>query len=308
MKKKILLLGIVVGAFTACQDNADIQVASQISEINPSNLPASSQSYIDTNFQGEIVADAFKVTGADNQVTYEAFMSNNTNLVFHEDSNLIGFGNINSRMVMNGEMHNGGMENMGVFGNSYMYNNQNTMGSGGMMGSSGMMGSGGMMGNKNYGMMGKDHQEFRNHPEITPIEIDPNELPSEISNYIHEHYGANEILMCFEVNAEGISEYHILVQNVGGMIFDNAGNFEDMIRRGMGHCEDYEEIELSEISESAVNFIKTNYAENEIIKARIGYHNGTTELQVLLADVGILVFDTDGNFIELMKKTGSHHN
>ena len=305
MKKKLLILGFVIGAFTACQTNDDVGAENQISEINPSELPSASQSYIDRNFNGEIVADAFKVTGVDNQVTYEAFMSNNTNLVFHEESELMGFGNINSRMEMDGEMHDGGMQNMGVFGDGYSHGSNGMMGqgNGGMMGN----GSNGMMGNGYGGMMGQDHHEFRNHAEITPIQLDESELPSAILEYIHEHYTDNEILMAFELTLEDDSEYHVLIQEVGGMIFDNEGNFEDMVRRGMGHCEEYEEIDMKNLPELAISYIETNYPDGKIIKARIGSHNETEELHILLEDIGVLVFDLEGNFIELMERRRAHH-
>ena len=305
MKKKLLILGLAFAAFTACQTNDEVGIDNQILEISPSDLPSASQTYIDRNFNGEIVADAFMVTGEDNQVTYEAFMSNNTNLVFHERSQLMGFGNINSRMEMEGEMHNGGMQNMGTFGNGYMHGNNGTMGhgNGGMMGN----GSSGMMGDGHGGMMGQDHHEFRNHPEITPIELDADNLPTAIQEYLHEHYADKEILMAFELTFEDESEYHVLIQEVGGMIFDSEGNFEDMVKRGMGHCEEYEDIELESIPEAAINYIQENYPDNTIIKARIGSHDEDEELHVLLEDIGVLVFDIDGNFIELMERRRAHH-
>lgn len=289
MKKRILILGLAFGAFTACQTTDDVGIDNQVSEISPSDLPSASQTFIDRNFRGEIVADAFKVTGGDNQVTYEAFMSNNTNLVFHEESNLMGFGNINSRMEMGNEMHNGGMQNMGIFGNGYM------------------RGNGGMMGQGNGSMMGQGHQEYRNHPEISPIQIDESELPAAIIEYIHEHYADNEILMAFELTSDDEGEYHVLIQEMGGLIFDAEGNFEDMVRRGVGHCEEYSEIELENLPELALSYIQTNYPESEIIKVRVGSHDDTEELHVLLENIGVLVFDLDGNFIELMERRRSHH-
>lgn len=297
MKKKLLILGLAFVAFTACQTNDEVGIDNQVLEISPADLPSTSQSFIDRNFGGEIVADAFKVTGEDNQVTYEAFMSNNTNLVFHERSQLMGFGNINSRMEMEGEMHNGGMQNMGAFGNGYMHGGNDMMG----------QGHGGMMGNGYDGSLGQGHHEFRNHQEIIPIQIDEGELQTKIIDYLHEHYTDNEILMAFELTSEDESEYHVLIQEVGGLIFDAEGNFEDMVKRGVGHCEEYYEMELEDLPELVIGYIQTNYPENAIIKARIGSHDNTEKLHVLLENIGVLVFDLDGNYVELMERRRSHH-
>jgi hypothetical protein len=297
MKKKLLIMGLAFGVFTACQTNDEVGIENQISEISPADLPSASQSFIDRNFTGEVVSDAYKVTGADNQVTYEAFMSNNTNLVFHEESNLMGFGNINSRMEMEGEMFSGGMQNMGAFGSGYAHGNN------GMMGQN----QNGMMGNGYSGMMGQGHHEFRNHMEITPVQLDEGDLPTATLDYLHEHYADNEILMVFELTSEDESEYHVLIQEVGGLIFDADGNFEDMVRRGMGHCEAYEEVELDNLPELAQSYIQTTYPDAEVIKARVGSHDNIKELHVLIENIGILVFDVDGNFIELMERRRTHH-
>ncbi len=295
MKRKVMILGLALAAFTACQKNDEIGLNPGITEISPANLPSSSQTFIDNNFRGEVVTDAYKVTGTDNKVTYEAFMTNNTNLVFHEDSDLSGFGNINSRMGLEGEMFEGGMQNMGMFGNG------NTMGNG----------SGGMMGSRNGngydGMMGDGEHEFRDHPEAMPEELDLSELPSSMMNYLNENYPEKEILMAFEIGLEDeLVEYQVLIQDIGGMIFDKDGNFKDMIRRGMGHCENYDEMDMEDIPANVIEYVESHYPENEIIRVRMGTNDNYSEIQVLMEDVGILIFDTDGKFIKLEERRRSH--
>jgi hypothetical protein len=308
MKKKLLILGLAFAAFTACQTNDEVGLNPGVTEISPSNLPASSQRFIDTNFSGEVVADAFKVTGEDNIVTYEAFMTNNTNLVFHEKSELMGFGNINSRMEMQNEMFDGGMQNMGMFGDGNMMGGGYGHGSGGMMGGGHGHGSGGMMCCGYDGMMGDGYNMFREHPEAMPDEMDINELPSSMINYINENYPDKEILMAFGIELEDeMVEYQVLIQDIGGMIFDKDGNYNDMIRRGMGHCEDYDEIAMEDVPAAVLEYIESNYPENDILRVRMGSKDNYQEIQVLLDDIGILVFDTDGKFIKLVERRRSHH-
>lgn len=299
MKKSMMILLLALGVFSACQ-NDEIGLNPGITEISPADLPSSSQTYIDTNFNGEVVSEAYKVTGEDNAVTYEAFMTNNTNLVFEGESELCGFGNINSRMGMEGEMYNGGMQHMNMYGNGSSQQ-------GGMMGG-GMKQGGGMMGDGNGGMMGHDFHEFRGHPEAAPVELEINELPSAIIDYLAENYPDKEILKAFEVawDAETV-EIHVLIQEVGGLFFDEDGIFQDMIRRGTGHCEDFQEIVLEDLPAKVTEYIADNYPQNEIIRARLGSHDDVEEIHVMMDNIGVLVFDTNGNFIELMERRRRHH-
>lgn len=300
MKKSMMILFLALGAFSACQDNNDIGINSEVTEISPADLPLASQTFIDINFSGEVVADAYKVTGSDNTVTFEAFMTNNTNLVFEEESDLCGFGNINSRMGLDGEMFNGGMQHMSMYGNGSTQH-------GGMMGG-GMMNGGGMMGGGSSGMMGHDYHEFRDHPETAPVELELSEIPVAIIDYLNENYPDKEILKAFEVAWDDETvEYHVLIQDVGGLFFDEDGIFQDMIRRGTGHCEDYQEMAIEDLLDNVLEYITLHYPENEIIRARHGSHDNVEEIHVLLDNIGVLVFDTDGDFIELMERRRPHH-
>jgi hypothetical protein len=307
MKNKVMIIGLALAAFTGCQKNDEVGLNPGITEISPANLPSSSQVFIDNNFSGEVVADAYKVTGTDNMVTYEAFMSNNTNLVFHEESNLMGFGNINSRMGMESEMFDGGMQNMGMFGNGNMmgngYGGMSGNGSGGMMGN----GSGNMMGSGYSGMMGDGYNMFRDHPEAMLEEMDISELPSSMIDYLNENYPDKEILMAFGIGLDDeLLEYQVLIQDIGGMIFDKDGDYKDMIRRGMGHCEDYNEIDMEDVPANVLEYVESNYPENEMLSVRMGSNDNYQEIQVLLEEVGILIFDTDGKFMKLMERRRSH--
>ena len=98
----------------------------------------------------------------------------------------------------------------------------------------------------------------------------------------------------------------VLIQEVGGLLFNEEGNFIDMIRRGSGHCHEFVELPIENLPESVSTYVESNYAESEIIRARLGFHDETEEIHVLL-DIGILIFDIDGNFIEFMERRRNHH-
>lgn len=295
MKRKVMILGFALAAFTACQQHDEIGLNPGVTEINPSDLPSSSQSYMDTNFSGEVVANAYRVTATNNEVTYEAFMTNNTNLVFHEKSELMGFGNINSRMEMVGEMFEGGMQNMGMFGKGSMLGN----------GSGGMMSRGDN--DSHEGMMGNSYHEFRNHPEAMPEELNMNELPSDVVSYLNKNYPDMDVLMAFAIEMDDkIVEYQVLVQEIGGMIFDKDGKFKDMIRRGKGHCEDYEKMDIDELPDIIVEYIESHYPEAKILGIKMGSKDNYKEIQVMMEDIGIVIFDTEGKMIKLVERRRPH--
>ena len=291
--KNSILYTLAAAALSACQlGHDDVKLDEQINTLATSEIPSKSQVFIDTYFTGEVVTDFFEVTDEKGNLTYEAFMSNNTNLVFDDHSDLFGFGNINSRMEMEDEQHDG------------MSGDHMNMSGSGMNG--GMNGSG-MIGGQNGNMMGDGTHSYRGHDEVSPEEIDPSELPAAITDYITITYPDLEILMAFAVVwSEDLVEFHVLVEQVGGLLFDQEGNFIDMIMRGNGHCESFEELAIDELSETILEYVTTKYPNDEILRARLGTHDETEEIHVMLRDAGILIFDTEGNFIEVLDRMPHH--
>ena len=155
--------------------------------------------------------------------------------------------------------------------------------------------------------MGDGTHSYRGHDEVSPEEIDPSELPAAITDYITATYPDLEILMAFAVVwSEDLVEFHVLVEQVGGLLFDQEGNFIDMIMRGNGHCESFEELVIDELPETILEYVTTNYPDDEILRARLGTHDETEEIHVMLRDAGILIFDTEGNFNELLERVPHH--
>jgi hypothetical protein len=275
MKKNVLIYFIALGLFTACQEEEGITLEAQFESISPALLPSSSQQFITGNFTGEVVTEAYKVTDSEGVVTYESFMTNNTNLVFAQDGDLSGFGDINSMMALDGEMTSEGM----------MGNQRPTTFSGAAMHGSG-------------GMMGRGREHFRGRPDAEPEEVGIEDLPESIVNYLSENHPENKVLLAFIITWDEVSEYHVLVQDIGGLIFDADGNFIDRIRRGRGRCGDFEDLAIEDLSETIMAYITENYPDAEIVKARTGTHDEVTETHVLLLGTGVLIFDADDNFIE----------
>lgn len=258
MLKKILIMSVAVVLFMACQEeeviSSDFDVL-DVEKIDIEALPTTSQSYIDENFEGEVVTSAYKVTSTTDATVYEAFLTNNMNLVFDVEGNLEGFGEESSRVDCSGRAHRHHRRHHG-------------------------------------------HGDGDNRPP-RPEEVEVSELPSAASDYLLTNYPDEEILKVLFINNDSTTGFHVLIKELGAVIFDIDGNFLALWERPDRPCGNFEPIAIEDLSASIMDYISTSYPENEILKARIGTRGEIVEIHVLLKDVGVLIFDEDGNFIEL---------
>jgi len=300
--KRIIIFSMVLGILASCHsDDQDVlTLQNQIEAISLEDLPASSQSFIENNFEGEIIKDAYKVSDANRQVTYEAFMSNNTNLVFDNNSNLYGFGDIHSKVDLDSDMQRGSQQGSMNGGSGGNMGNGSQHKGGGMMGGD-MIGQGGMMGNEG---------EFRGHPEVNPTEVLPDDLPASIKNYVASNYVNSAILKAFLVSWDDIAEYHVLVEGAGALRFDEDGNFVSLVMRGETMFQDMVEIDIADLQSSIKEYISTTYNDAEIVRARqVTLADDSKEIHVVVIGVGVLTFDENGSFVELLSHQGmNRHN
>ena len=92
MLKKILIASIFMGIISGCQQD-DVLPGEDLSvnEITEAELPQTATNFILTNFEGEVVTSAFRITDA-GEVSFEANLTNQMNLVFSENGRLQAFG------------------------------------------------------------------------------------------------------------------------------------------------------------------------------------------------------------------------
>ena len=96
-----------------------------------------------------------------------------------------------------------------------------------------------------------------------------------------------------------MNQYHVLVKEIGIVIFDADGEFLKLREKPVRTCPNFQKIEIEDLPESITSYIEENYPDNEILRARKGTRNEEVEIHVLVAEVGVLIFDESGEFIEL---------
>ncbi len=262
--RSFLGLVLIVGMVSACQQDAAIgeefNLAPEISEIAAEELPQLSQTYIVQNFMGEIVTSAYRLTWA-GDTYYEAFLTNDLNLVFDEDGDLIGFGEAGARLTCDGSPGEG---------------------------------LGGRHGRRGRGR----HHGDRDSTNV-PTEIAIEDLPTGAQSYVAANYPDGEVLKVLEKVRDEETTYHVLVAEVGALIFDADGGFIGLRERRGGGCAQFEEVELAELPEAVTTYVATNYPDNEVLGARIGTIDEVVQIHVKVADAGVLIFDEEGAFVEL---------
>ncbi|MFY0654397.1 MAG: hypothetical protein JXQ96_20340 [Cyclobacteriaceae bacterium] len=309
MIKRVIIFGMVLGILASCNSDEEVlNIQGQVEVISPNELPGSSQAFITSNFEGEVITDAFKVIDSNNQITYEAFMSNNTNFVFASSSSLYGFGDIHSKVEFESDERRDNMQ-WGMNGNTGGGMGNGFQGGNGTHNGGGMMNNGGGMMN-NGGAMMNNEGGFRGHPEVIPAEVLISELPTPILDYITSNYSESEILKAFSVNWEDEIEYHVLISEVGALRFDQNGNYIEHIMRGGGKIlSDMEVIEIADLPSLIVDYFTTNYPDNDIMRARkVTLEDNTIQYHVSIMEVGVFVFDENGTYIEILTQGMGRHN
>ena len=260
--KRFILMTLIGAVIVSCQDEevADLnqQEMVNVEAIASDDLPSESIAYIEDNFSGEVVVSAYRVTASD--VTYEAFLTNDVNLVFSEDGSLAGYGEEGSVVDC------GGRPGRGV-------------------------------GRRGPGRPGGNRPDSTDRPTRTEITVD--DLPTAASDYLTTNYPDSTINAVLLIEHDDSSEYHVLIENVGAVIFDADGNFVEVKEPRGGSCGSFTEVEIADLPTAITDYVAANYPDNEILRARTGTRDDVVEIHLVVDSVGVLIFDESGTFIEL---------
>lgn len=255
MLKKILIASIFMGIISGCQQD-DVLPGDDLSvtEITEVELPQTATNFILTNFEGELVTSAFRITDA-GEVTFEANLTNQMNLIFSENGRLQAFGEDGAEVDCGGKHRKRG-------------------------------GFGGPHGNSDT-----------DHPKPTILDLE--DLPAEAVSYLAKNYPDNEIVKIIFIERDDLNQYHVLVKEVGIIVFDAAGAFVKLKEKPIRNCANFQKIEIADLPENIISYLTENYPDNEVLRARKGTRNDKVEIHVLVKKVGALIFDEQGVFIEL---------
>jgi hypothetical protein len=144
------------------------------------------------------------------------------------------------------------------------------------------------------GLLGKPDKD---HPK--PALVDLKDLPTKAATYLEEKYPDNEILKIIFIERDELNQYHVLVKEVGIVVFDESGTFIALKEKPVRNCANFQKIEITDLPASITSYIKEKYPDNEILRARKGTRKEVVEIHVLVKEVGVLIFDAAGVFIEL---------
>ncbi|MFY0594638.1 PepSY-like domain-containing protein [Roseivirga sp.] len=120
--------------------------------------------------------------------------------------------------------------------------------------------------------------------------------PEAIQTYVNEHYSGD---MIEETWLTGTGEFIVLLSDDSVLVFNASeqfviafnldgyvSNFED----------DFEEVEVSSLPQPILDYLSANHAEDNVDIAGLNAEDG--EYVIVLESGVVLIFDTDGNFIE----------
>jgi len=268
MKSQILVLMIIASFLFSCEENGvfedDLQVEALsivTSEIDAEDLPTAALDFIDTNFRGELITQAYAVKIPNEPLIYDVNLTNDLILTFDEVGSLAIFGE--AMVGCDGRMKKG-KGNKGKRGKKH--------------------------GNK------PDSSAHKGQHEL--LEFD--DLPEAAQTYMTTNYPDNEILKILgKEDSLGVPFFKVLVSEVGAIVFDEAGEFVVLNDRGGRECATFEELAIADLPEAVVSYISENYPEAEVKKARIGKIKEETRIQVFVAEVGVFIFDAEGVFLKL---------
>ncbi len=151
---------------------------------------------------------------------------------------------------------------------------------------------------RRHGAFGKSPEKSdKDHPKPTLLEL--KDLPAKAVNYLKEKYPNNEILKIIFLERNELNQYHVLVKEIGIVVFDDAGTFVKLKEKPERPCANFQKIEIDALPAAITSYIEANYPDNEILRARKGTRNDKVEIHVLVKEVGVLIFNGEGVFIEL---------
>ncbi len=266
--KVIFAIFLVSAVMISCQeqdsgvmDELDLASEAVVVDISSDELPSAAISYIEEEFAGELVVEAFKITEVSGEVFYESFLTNNFNITFEATGTVAGVSDEGSMVSCDGRRND----------------------------------------RKNRRERMRDRMEngdSTTRPE-RPVEIGLDELPSTSQEYLAANYADSTVRKILKVTLlEGDVIYIALVAEVGAVVFDADGNFLE-VRSKSRECYRFESVALEDLSEAITTYIADNYPDAVVLRARQGTIQEVAQVHVLIEDIGVLIFDADGNFLSL---------
>ncbi|MFY0606247.1 MAG: PepSY-like domain-containing protein [Cyclobacteriaceae bacterium] len=105
----IFAMMLVSAVMISCQEQDDamtneLDLASEavVTDISPEDLPGTAVAYIEDEYAGELVVEAYKITEATGEVFFESFLTNNFNITFEESGEVLGVSEEESRVTCDG--------------------------------------------------------------------------------------------------------------------------------------------------------------------------------------------------------------
>jgi len=249
----------------SCQDDGEaalttLDESSIIAEISAAELPSAAQDYITSDFAGEVVVEAFKISEPSGEVFFESFLTNNVNVVFESNGAVVGFGEESSRVTCDGrarKRHERRKERR------------------------------------------EDRRDSTDTDRILPEEITVEDLPEASAQYLAENYADTAVSKVLKVtNRDEEIKYLVLIAQVGIVVFDETGAFLEL-RERKNNCFNFEEVAIEDLPETVTTYLSENYPDAVILRARQGTIKEVVQTHVLLEDIGVAIFDIDGNFLSL---------
>jgi hypothetical protein len=255
MLKKILIASICMGIISGCQQDEVLPGEDlSVTEIVEAELPQSAATFILTNYEGEVITSAFRITDG-KEVSYEANLTNEMNIVFSENGRVLAFGEDGAEVDCKGK-------------------------------------------HRKRGAFVGPHGKFdEKHPKPKVIEL--KDLPAKAANYLKEKYPSKEILKIIFIERNELNQYHVLVKEVGIVVFNATGTFVKLRERPFMNCANFQKIEIADLPVKITSYIKEKYPNKEILRARKGIRKDKVEIHVLVKNVGVLIFNGQGVFVEL---------
>ena len=255
MLKRILTASIFIGIISGCQQDEMVPMDDVfVTEIVEEDLPQSALTFIEENFEGEVVTSSFRINDG-GEVLYETILTNQMNLVFSENGRIRAFGEEGAEVDCEGRHR----RRWGL------------------------------------GLPPRGDGEYG----LRPIVVDPADLPDPTLKYMRENYPENQIIKIIFIERNELNQYFILVKEIGILVFNEEGEFLKLKERPLWSCPKFDRIEIVNIRQNILSYIKENYPDSVILRARMGIRNKRVEIHVLVYRVGVLIFDKDGEFIEL---------
>ncbi|MTI32763.1 PepSY-like domain-containing protein [Xanthovirga aplysinae] len=140
---------------------------------------------------------------------------------------------------------------------------------------------------------------FGDHRPPNAAEVNLEDLPANVADYLTTNYPDGTLLKAIFIDHEDVTQYHMLIREVGAVIFDVDGNFLQVRERPERTCGDFVALTVEELPTAVTDYIIENYPENEILRARTGTRDEVVEIHALVEGVGALIFDENGIFLEL---------